>query len=342
VYRAPAKSRIVLVVWLGRHPGCAVDQHRPAKGDALTSVADAAAHRHDVRMLDLDLLLDADSRDRLVARFGEGVHSWLAALPGLVELCCQRWHLELDDVVPRDGCCVFTGRQYDARGVVLKLTPDLAIAAAEALALRAWAGTAHVVDLIDAKLDAGALLLEKIEPGTEVSDQQELPEASEMAELLTGLRCTPGDYVGQLPTLAQRMDAMFSLTGGLLSNPRVSPLVAPSLLAHGHRLARELAAAGGAPGLLHGDLHLSNILHGGPGRGLVAIDPGPRLGDRAWDAIEWTLGRATSTAEIHDRAGQLCALVPALDRDRFWRWCQATAAAIAVLQLRRRPPDDTT
>ena len=136
------------------------------------------------------------------------------------------------------------------------------------------------------------------------------------------------------------MDAMFSLTGGLLSNPRVSPLVAPSLLAHGHRLARELAAAGGAPGLLHGDLHLSNILQGGPGRGLVAIDPGPRLGDLAWDAIEWTLGRVTSTAEIHDRAGQLCALVAALDRDR--RWCQATAAAIAVLQLRRRPADDTT
>jgi hypothetical protein len=145
--RAPAKSRIVLVVRLGRHPGRAADQHRPAKGDALISVADAAAHRHDERVLDLDLLLDADSRDRLVARFGEGVHSWLAALPGLVELCCRRWHLELDEVVPRDGCCVFIGRQYGARGVVLNLTPDLAIAAAEALALRAWAGTAHVVDL---------------------------------------------------------------------------------------------------------------------------------------------------------------------------------------------------
>jgi len=325
-----------------RHPGC----RRPAQAGqgwcADLGFADTAAHCHDERVLDLDLLLDADSRDRLVARFGEGGHAWLAALPGLVELCCQRWHLELDEVVPRDGCCVFIGRQYDARGVVLKLTPDLAIAAAEALALRAWAGTAHVVDLIDAKLDAGALLLEKIEPGTRVVDQPELPEASEMAELLTGLRCAPGDYVGQLPTLAKRMDATFSLTGRLLSNPRVGPLVAPSLLAHGHRLARELAAAGGAPGLLHGDLHLSNILQGGPGRGLVAIDPGPRLGDLAWDAIEWTLGRATSTAEIHDRAGQLCALVPALDRDRLWRWCQATAAAIAVLQLRRRPPDDTT
>ncbi len=315
---------------------------RPARGDALTSVADAAAHRHDERMLNLDLSLEADGRDRLVARFGQGAHSWLAALPRLVELCCQRWHLELDEVVLGNGSCVFTGRQYDARGVVLKLTPGLAIAADEALALRAWSGTAHVVDLIDAKLDAGALLLEKIEPGTKVSDQPELPAAGEMAELLTGLRCTPGGYAGKLPTLAEGMDAMFSRTGRRLSSPRVSPLVAPSLLAHGHRLARELAAAGGAIGLLHGDLHLSNILQGGPGRGLVAIDPGPRLGDLAWDAIEWTLGRATSTAEIDDRAGQLCALVPDLDRDRLWRWCQATAAVIAVLQLRRRPPDDTT
>ncbi|MGH3180380.1 MAG: aminoglycoside phosphotransferase family protein [Streptosporangiaceae bacterium] len=106
-------------------------------------------------------------------------------------------------------------------------------------------------------------------------------------------------------------------------------------------MARELAGSGPA-GLLHGDLHLSNILRAGPTRGLVAIDPRPCSGDLTSDAIDWTLDRATSTDEIHERIEQLCRLVPGLDRDRLWRWCQATAAVIVVLQLRRRPPDDTT
>jgi hypothetical protein len=68
---------------------------------------------------------------------------------------------------------------------------------------------------------------------------------------------------GELPTLAQGMESMFSRIGGLLSDPRVSPLVSPQALADGHRKARVLASDGPA-GLLHGDLHLSNILRAGP------------------------------------------------------------------------------
>ncbi len=292
-------------------------------------------------MLDPNLLLDADSRERLIARFGAGVQSWFAALPERVELCCLRWHLELDTALSGNTSRVFIGRQHGDRGVVLKLTPDRTIAAEEALALRAWAATPHAADLIDADLEAGALLLEKVEPGTKVSDQPELPPASEMAELLTGLHGAASYDGGQLPTLAQGVESLFARIGGLLSNPRVSPLVAPHLVAHGHQMARELAGSGPA-GLLHGDLHLSNILRAGPTRGLVAIDPRPCSGDLTSDAIDWTLDRATSTDEIHERIEQLCRLVPGLDRDRLWRWCQATAAVIVVLQLRRRPPDDTT
>jgi streptomycin 6-kinase len=71
---------------------------------------------------------------------------------------------------------------------------------------------------------------------------------------------------------------MFSRIGGLLSNPQVSPLVARRVLDDGYYRARELAS-NGPKGLLHGDLHLSNILRGGRSRGLVAIDPRPGVGD---------------------------------------------------------------
>jgi streptomycin 6-kinase len=292
-------------------------------------------------MLDPNFVLDEDGRTKLITRFGAGVDAWCAALPETVELYCLRWHLELDKALSGNGSSVFIGRQHGSRGVVLKLTPDPAIANEEAIALRAWAATPHAVDLLDGDLEAGALLLENIEPGTKVSDEPEVPPVDEVADLLTGLRETARYDGGQLPTLAQGMESMFTRIGGLLSNPQVSPLVAPHLLDDGHQRARELAS-NGPQGLLHGDLHLSNVLRAGRTRGLVAIDPRPGIGDLTFDAIDWTLDRATSIEEIHERIGRLCKLVPGLDRDRLWGWCRATAAAIAILLLRRRPPDATT
>src|SRR3984957_15174840 len=131
------------------------------------------------------------------------------------------------------------------------------------------------------------------------------------------------------------------VSAGGVRTPGVSPLVTPQMLADGHRKARELAS-GGPAGLLHGDLHLSNILRAGPTRGLVAIDPRPGVGDLTFDAIDWTLDRAASIDEVRERIDQLGKLVAGMDRDRLWRWCQATAPALAVLRLARRPPDDTT
>jgi streptomycin 6-kinase len=289
-------------------------------------------------MLDPDFVLDEGGRERLITRFGAGVDAWCAALPEMVELYCLRWHLELDEALSGNGSRVFIGRQQGSRGVVLKLTPDRAIANQEAIALRAWAATPHTVNLLDADLEAGALLLERIEPGTKASDEPQVPPVDEVAELLTGLR-EPANYDdAQLPTLAQGIESMFSRIGGLLSNLQASLLVAPQLLDDGHHRARELAS-NGPQGLLHGDLHLSNILRAGRTRGLVAIDPRPGVGDLTFDAIDWTVDRATSIGEIRERIERLSKLVPGLDRDRLWGWCQATAAALAILRLRRRPPD---
>jgi streptomycin 6-kinase len=292
-------------------------------------------------MLDPDFVLDEAGREKLIARFGAGVDAWCAALPEMVEQYCLHWHLDLDKALSGNSSRVFIGRQYGNRGVVLKLTPDRAIANEEATALRAWSATPHAVDLLDADLEAGALLLENIEPGTKVSDEPEVPAVSEVAELLTGLREAARYDHGQLPTLAQGMESMFSRIGGLLSNPQVSSLVAPQVLDDGYQRARELASDG-PTGLLHGDLHLSNILRAERTRGLVAIDPRPGVGDLTFDAIDWALDRVTSIDEVHERIDRLSKLVPGLDRDRLWGWCQATAAALAVLRLSRRPPDDTT
>ncbi|HVV07751.1 hypothetical protein [Amycolatopsis sp.] len=54
---------------------------------------------------------------------------------------------------------------------VLKVTPERDIAETEATALRAWSGSPAVADLLDADLDAGALLLDGIVPGTTLAER---------------------------------------------------------------------------------------------------------------------------------------------------------------------------
>ena len=292
-------------------------------------------------MLDPKFVLDKGARDRLITRFGAGVEAWCAALPEMVELYCLRWRLDLDEALSGNTSRVFIGRQDGDRGVVLKLTPERAIANEEAIALRAWAATPHAVDLLEADLEVGALLLEHIEPGTKVSDEPEIPPVGEFAALLAGLRETARYDAGQLPTMAQGLESMFTRIGGLLGNPQVSAVVARQVLDNGHHRARELASSG-PTGLVHGDLHLSNVLRAGRGRGLVAIDPRPSVGDTTFDAVDWALYRLTSMAEVHERIERLSNLVPGLDPDRLWGWCQATAPALVILRLRRRPPDATT
>ncbi len=292
-------------------------------------------------MLDADFVLDAAARERLIDRFGAGAGPWCDALPASVDRCCQRWGLELDEALSGGTSRVFIGRRRGGRGMVLKLTPDQAVAETEAVALRAWARTPHVVDLLEADTEAGALLLEKVEPGARLADQPTLPSIEEIAGLLASLRVTDADHGGQLPPQAERVEFLFRLIGRRLTHARVRPLVTPDLAERGHRLAQSLAA-GKHTELVHGDLGPPNVLTAGPERGLVAIDPRPTLGDRTADAIDWAIGRATSAGELSDRIERLCALDPDLDGDRLWQWCQATAVIIAVQHLYRRPPDATT
>jgi streptomycin 6-kinase len=282
-------------------------------------------------VLDHEFILDAEGRRKLADRFGPAGEAWGDGLPGLVESYCRRWSLTLDRAVSGGTARVYLGRQADGRAVVLKLTPDAGIAADEAAALRAWAGTGQAVGLLEADLGEGALLLEAVRPGTKVSDWPALPPLADVAGLLTALRQVPGPGAGQtaapgagpptapglasLPRMTEGLAVMFDRTARRRADPRVAGLVPPGLVDHAQRLALALAADGPA-GLVHGDLHPANVLDGGPGRGLVAIDPRPSVGDPDWDAVDWAMTRAASRAEMQDRIAQLARLVPGLDAGR--------------------------
>ncbi len=91
----------------------------------------------------------------------------------------------------------------------------------------------------------------------------------------------------------------------------------------GRELARDLAGSyAGPPALLHGDLHLGNVLESA--RGLVAIDPRACAGDPDFDAVDLVLWKAAGRREAEARIAEL-----ATEPDRLVRWCAAFVPLIA-------------
>ena len=235
------------------------------------------------------MIMDEAGRARVLGRFGPEAAAWCDELPAVVARLAARWGLDVEGAMA--GNTGRTLRCRDRRGglVVLKLTPDREIAATEAAALRAWAQCPNVVDLLDADLDAGAIVLAGVVPGTPVRDW----DAPEIDDLLAQLRsATPPPGI---PTLTERVEFMFDL--------------AERRQGRSLRSSREAALALAADGpalFVHGDLHPGNVLRGE--KGVVAIDPRPCVGDPAFDAVDWA-ARGT--------------VLPSLDPDRVARWCAA-------------------
>jgi streptomycin 6-kinase len=202
-------------------------------------------------------VIDDAARSRLIRRFGAGVTGWIDTLPDLIATLSARWDLTFVSHMPGG-----TGATLLCTGAVLKVTPDHDIAALEARALTAWAGTPAMVDLIDADLTRGALLLERIDPGTPSDDP---------ARVVPHLHAA--DPTG-FPPLTTRVDFLFET----LLTRRTGTYHAAE-----HRRARKLAEDNVTPVLLHGDMHPGNVLRGP--HGPVAIDPRAYAGDPAFD---WT------------------------------------------------------
>ncbi|MBT2365521.1 phosphotransferase [Streptomyces sp. ISL-10] len=280
------------------------------------------------------------ARQRLVARFGPGALDWCDELPVRVAESADRWGLDLlssgGGGTSRVFRCV---RRSDGAAAWLKLTPDTRIAAEEAEALRVWADIPSVVGLLAADPHRGALLLEAVEPGTDVKGTP--PRLTEVAALLRDLRAggRAPDRGSALRPLTDRVDLLFRLAGRRAAAGPGGVLDAPAL-DRARARARELAGSG-PPGLVHGDLHAANVLTG-PRHRLVAIDPRPALGDPDFDAVDPALAGVADLRALMRRIEDLAALVPGLSPDRVLGWCRATAALVAAPRIRAGRDDAET
>lgn len=294
------------------------------------------------------IVLDEAPRAWLEQRFGASAAAWCDGLGALVANVAAGWGLWPVELFPPGATSVVLGCEGgDGGRAVLKLTPDPRIAAEEAAALRTWAGSPRVVALLDADVERGALLLEWLPDTRPLSDLDW--SLGEVLPVLADLRRprpaqTPGpagpgglSALAGLPSLAERVELIFELAERRAR--RLRPWDgAPQAFARGLAAARALAGSGPAD-LVHGDLHPGNVLRVGAGRGLVAIDPRPCVGDQGFDLVDWVLMGARKEAQVRRRVAELSQGLPGVDASRLQAWCEAVAVVLAVKATASSPDD---
>ncbi len=229
----------------------------------------------------------------ITAAFPGGA-AWLQNLPALLADCAERCDLT---IAPEPFGLSFNYvapavRNSDGREVVLKLgVPRETEIATEIGALQAWNGKA--VRLLEANEARGVLLMERLRPGTMLSDLWEQNRDDEATEIAARVmrNLWPDEQTGPTyptpfaPPFLSVADWMKALDEASAANcpPDLLPQIADAKVSF-----EELDADTKLEDviLLHGDLHHFNILRDDSPTPRVwrAIDPHGVWGDRAYEA----------------------------------------------------------
>ncbi|GAB3400457.1 aminoglycoside phosphotransferase family protein [Flindersiella endophytica] len=270
-------------------------------------------------------LMPAAQAELIVAYHGEVARTWLRELPALVDRCVDRWKLTL---LP-----AFTGGEAgwaapvvreDGSPAVLKLAIPLVDMDDQCRALRSWNGRG-AIRLLGYEPDDRACLLERCLPGTDAAGLPSAEADAVAAEVLLGLwSADPSLHPGM--SLADWCEHLAELMDSRADEFRTVADVGPFYEAA--RLYRSLPASAERKALLHGDFHRRNLLRSG--RGWLAIDPMPRIGDPAFDVgqflrIDLGPDSAKRADAFADRLG--------LDRKRQRAWLFAVGTQAASWHL---------
>ena len=225
-------------------------------------------------------------------------------LPDLVADLTERWALALEGLLPSGATSVVV-RVVDRAGMpaVLKLSPD-----AE------WVPG----DTLDV-------------PSTT------LPPPQEWAVLLADLHGTP--RVGVTDLLRHRCEDMFRGIGARQATERVAAHVPTDLWAWTVEECLALLDTDREEVVLHGDLHLGNVLRSDR-HGLVVIGPKLCAGDRCFDMVDYVVAEGT-VEEMTARALALAPLV-GTDPERLLRWSRVNAVVTAISRTAWSGPDART
>lgn len=224
---------------------------------------------------------------------------------------------------------VFFGETAAGRSVVLKAASETVALSSEAAALRGF-GSDRATAVIEARLDEGLLVTERLLPGAQLSRV-----ATEREALDTVVRLFSNGWPAPDPLV---VDDVAAFTRSLERVAESTGPLDPGLMREAMDLRRALLAEPAEARLLHGDLHYDNILSD-ERRGYRLIDPKGLRGDPLFD-----LGYLVSRVQPLGRDAlplsravgvRLDVLAGAFgsDRKRLAAWSFVAAALSAVWTL---------
>jgi streptomycin 6-kinase len=265
-----------------------------------------------------------------VALHGDAGRLWLEGLPALVEECAARWSLKVGPPFPQLSYNYAAPAEGDGGArFVLKLGVPSPGLTREAEALLAFGGRG-AARLMDADAARGALLLERLEPGTPLAalcEEADAAATSAAAAVMRRLRLAAPPRPDFFPTAADwglgfaRCRSHFGSATGPF--PR-------KLFEEAESLYAELLASSAEPALLHGDLHHGNVLAAAR-EPWLAIDPQGVVGEPAYEVgallrnplprlLDWP-----NPARVTERRVALLAEELGLERARVRGWGLAQA-----------------
>lgn len=258
-------------------------------------------------------------RQTILSVHGHRGARWLETLDARIVKMESRWNFRVHEMLPNLSFHVlYAAEGTEGEPLVLKLGVPSAELASEIRALHLYRG-AGAVRLLRADARLGALLEERLQPGTSLAAMADPEEAMRIyADVYHGLR---RPVPGGSPTrsLADWFRGLERLQSEVRAG-RVS--IAADFAQAAADLSRDLLATTRETGLLHGDLHHDNIILGE--RGWTAIDPKGIVGDPCYDTAAYLVnqlpqdGRAVGQLVQHRIAFLAQALHMAPERILGW------------------------
>jgi streptomycin 6-kinase len=263
--------------------------------------------------------------------FGDTGARWLEQLPAIINSCARQWSLRVGP--PLENLSynyIAPAVRADGRQVILKIgvpNPELD-SEIEALILYGGRGC---VQLLSVDREQGALLLERLLPGTSLLELDDDDQATRIAAGVMRRLWRPVNPNPASPTVERwgaglaRMRRRFN--GG------TGPLP-PQLVDKAERLFSELLATMEAPVLLHGDLHHENILQS-EREPWLAIDPKGVIGEPAYEpgtmlrSLRPDLLNGPEPEAVIARRADILAAELDLERERLLAWGLAQAVLSA-------------
>lgn len=273
------------------------------------------------------MILSSQFKQTIASVHGEKGEAWLYELPAIITQCEQSMNLKIGEPYKLTYHYVAPAVKQNGEEVVVKMgLPHHKDLKAESAALMKLGQSGGMVKLISEHIDQGILILEKLNPGTSLSEMKCDKTAVSIAASIMRKIWVPFSNQSTFPHLSDWMNGLKNSEQHVISE---------RVLQKAKLLFERLVNTISQPILLHGDLHQDNILKSE--NGWMAIDPKGVIGEAEYEVTSFCknyLFDKNNPLDVLEKRIDFFEKELSLNRERMinWGFCQSVLSACWCLE----------